>query len=209
VIDRSIVMWEVMLDVVPDVAGLLWPSRKRRTAERSDPATLCVQFGVPGAFARGLNELGWLPDEVLAAGVLRQGKPPSVLTAVTGVALIELARRRSTLLPREFVLAVTADRVVAFAMTTESHDTSTPVIKVKRGERGSWPRRLVRLVDPTKGLLTQGATLKIDGERIPVVADGDDSTGELIGVLSRPYTAAVRPIEPVLGHHPPDVWCRR
>jgi hypothetical protein len=186
VIDRSIVMWEVMLDVVPDVAGLLWPSRKRRTAERSDPATLCVQFGVPGAFARGLNELGWLPDEVLAAGVLRQGKPPSVLTAVTGVALIELARRRSTLLPREFVLAVTADRVVAFAMTTESHDTSTPVIKVKRGERGSWPRRLVRLVDPTKGLLTQGATLKIAGERIPVVADGDDSTGELIGVLSRP-----------------------
>jgi hypothetical protein len=186
-------MWEVMLDVVPDVAGLLWPGRKLRTAERSDPDTLVVQFGVPGAFTRGLNERSWLPDAVLAAGVLRQGKPPSVMTAITGLAIIELARRRSKLLPREFVLAVTADRVVAFAMTTESNDTSTPTIKVRRDELGCWPRRLVRLVDPTKGLLTWGATLKIARERIAVVADDDDSTNELVELLS-PCASAARPV---------------
>ena len=39
-------MWEVMLEVVPDVAGLLLPSRKRRTTERTDPGTLLVPFAV-------------------------------------------------------------------------------------------------------------------------------------------------------------------
>jgi hypothetical protein len=182
-------MWEVMLEVVPDVAGLLLPSRKKRTTERSDPDTLLVPFGVPGAFTLGLNERGWLFDEVLAAGVLRQGTPPSVLAAVTGAAILELVRRRSKSLPREFVLAVTADRVVAFAMTAESHETSTPVIKVRRGELGYWPRRLVRIVDQATGLLTRGAMLELAGERIPVVWDGDDSADELIAMLSRPSHA--------------------
>ena len=58
-------MWEVMLEVVPDVAGLLLPRRKKRTTERSDPDTLLVPFGVPGAFTLVLNERGWLFDEVL------------------------------------------------------------------------------------------------------------------------------------------------
>jgi hypothetical protein len=176
---------KVMLDVALDVVVGLWPSRQERTAVKSDPGTLAVQFGEPGAFTRGLNGSGWLADEVLAAGVLRQGKPPSLLTAVTGLVLIEMARRRSKSLPREFVLAATADRVVAFAMTAEGDETSTPLIKIKRGELGSWPRQLVRLIDPTKGLFTQGATLELAGEPIPVTSDDDDNTNELIQLLNR------------------------
>src|SRR6266508_2331158 len=110
---------KAMLDVVLDVVVGLWPSREKRITERADPDMLAVQFGQPGAFTRGLNESVWLADEVVAAGVLRQGKPPSLLTAVTGAVLIELARRRSKSLPREFVLAATADRVVALAMTAQ------------------------------------------------------------------------------------------
>lgn len=174
-----------MWDLVIDAAVGLWPSRGERVAEKSDSGTIAVQFGVPGAFTRGLNESGWLADEVIAAGVLRQGKAPSPLSAVTGLVLIELARRRSKSMPREFVLAATADRVVAFAMSAEGEGT-TPVIKIKRGEHGSWPRELVRLIDLTKSVFTKGATLELAGvERIPVTSDGDDSTDELIELLSR------------------------
>ena len=97
----------MMLDVMLDVAAGLWPSREERITP-SDPGTLTVQFGESGTIIRGLNQSGWLTDDVLAAGTLRQGKPPSLLTAVTGLALIELARRRSKSLPRGFVLAATA-----------------------------------------------------------------------------------------------------
>jgi hypothetical protein len=175
-----------MWDVVIDVAVGLWPSRDERIAEQSDADTITVQFGVPGAFTRGLDESGWLADEVIAAGALRQGKAPSLFRAVTGLVLIELARRRSKTLPREFVLAATADRVVAFAMSAEGAEGTTTVVKIKRGELGSWPRDLVWLIDLTKGLFTRGATLELAGvERIPVTADGDDSTNELIELLSR------------------------
>jgi len=178
--DRSNAMFDVVLDIV---AGL-WPSRERRATEMADAGTLAVQFGQPGAFTRGLNQSGWLAEEVLAAGLLRQGKPPSLLTATTGLVLIEMARRRSKSLPREFVLAATPNRVVAFAMTAHGTETSAPVIRIKRGERGCWPRELVRLIDPTKGFLTRGAQLELAGERFPVVSDGDDCTNELIELLS-------------------------
>ena len=70
-------------------------------------------------------------------------------------------------------------------MTAEGGETSTQVIRINRGELGSWPRKLVRLIDPTKGLLAMGATLELAGERIPVVPDGDDDTNELIQLLHR------------------------
>jgi hypothetical protein len=178
-------MLDVAVDVVVDVVVGLWPTRETRIPAGSSTGPLAVRLGKPGALTRALNESGWLADEVVAAGALRQGKPPSLLTAVTGVALIELARRRSKLLPREFVLAATAERVVALAMTAEGDETSMPLIKIKRGERGCWPRELVRLIDSTTGLPTRGATLEVAGERIPVAADGDDSTAELIELLSR------------------------
>jgi hypothetical protein len=174
-----------MWDLVIDLAAGLWPSRGAQVVEQGDPDSIEVHFG-PGAVARRLNESGWLPDEVIAAGALRQGKAPSLLTAVTGLTLIELARRRSKSLPREFVLAATAERVVAFAMSAEGGGETWTVIKIKRGELGSWPRELVRLIDLSKGLFTRGATLALAGvERFPVTSDGDDSTNELVELLSR------------------------
>jgi hypothetical protein len=176
-------LWDVVIDV-------FWPQRAvesvERIAEKSASGTLAVEFRVPGAFKDRLNESGWLAEEVIAAGVLRQGKPPSLPAMVTGLALIEVLRpRRSKTLPREFALAATADRVVAFAMSPwkEGDGTTDHVVKIKPGERGSWPRESVRL--PTRGERNGGALDLAGLERIPVTWDGDQSTDELIEHLGR------------------------
>jgi hypothetical protein len=177
--------WDVVIDVI-------WPSRAAssvdRIVEKSSAGTLAVEFRVPGAFKRRLNESGWLADEVIAAGVLRQGKAPSLLALLTGLALIEALRpRRSKSLPREFALAVTADRVVAFAMSpwTEGDGTTDRVVKIKRAEGGSWARELVR-IDLPKASESKDGTLEFAGlERFPVMRDGDQSTDELIELLGR------------------------
>jgi hypothetical protein len=178
--------WDLVIDV-------LWPSRRAARTERivakSDSGTLAVQFRVPGEFKRRLNESGWLADEVIAAGELRQGKAQSPLALITGLALIELLRpRRSKRLPRTFALAVTADRVVAFAMSawSEGDGVTDHVVTIKRGDRGSWPRESARLIDLPKGRESKGGTLELAGVgRIPVTWDGDPSTGELIDLLGR------------------------
>ena len=85
--------WEVVIDV-------FWPNRGPESVERildkklTPSGMISVEFRVPGEFKRRLNESGSLADEVIAAGVVRQGKPPSVLGMITGLALIELARPR-------------------------------------------------------------------------------------------------------------------
>src|SRR5262249_37161717 len=137
-------------------------------------------------FTRAVNESGWLDDEAIAVGVLQQGRPHSVFGLVTGLALVELARSRpSKSLPREFALAVTADRVVAFAMSAwaEGTDTTTRVVKIKRGERGSWPRELVGVTDRYENRLLKGGTLDVAGERIPVLWDDHSSSKELLALL--------------------------
>jgi hypothetical protein len=177
--------WDVVIDV-------LWPSRAARSVDRIVDArsagTLAVELRVPGAFKRRLNESGWLADEVIAAGVLRQGKAPSLPALVTGLALVEVLRpRRSKRLPREFLLAVTADTVVAFAMSpwAEGDGTTDRVVKIKRAEHGSWARESVR-IDLTKPGESKDGTLELAGvERFPVMQDGDQSTDELIELLSR------------------------
>jgi hypothetical protein len=178
--------WDVVVDV-------FWPNRGSRSIERllerTDRDTVRVEFRVPGAFKDALNESGWLDDEVIAAGMVRQGKAPSLLGLITGLALIELARpRRSKSLPREFALAVTADRVVAFAMSPwkEGDGTTDRLVKIKQGERGSWPRASVRVIDRSGSGQTQGGTLDLAGlERFPTMWDGDSSTDELVELLSR------------------------
>lgn len=182
-------MW---LEMVIDV---FFPSRGPESVERilnkklTPSGTIPVEFRVPGEFTRRLNESGWLADEVVAAGVVRQGKPPSVLGLITGLALIELARpRRSKSLPREFTLAVTAERVLAFAMSPwRKGDGDTDyVVYIKPDERGSWPRGSVRMLDPLTGGRLKGGTLELAGlEQFPVTWDGDDSTDEVIELLSR------------------------
>jgi hypothetical protein len=183
---RRIVMWDLVID-------LLWPSKSvksvERIAEKASAGTLPVEWERPEAFKRALNESGWLADEVIAAGLVTQGKPQSLFRMITGLALLEVLRpRRSKSLPREFALAVTADRVVAFAMSPwkEGDGETVRVVKIKHEERGSWSHALVRMVDASKGRVQNGATLDLAGEeQIPVTWDGDPSTDELVELLAR------------------------
>ena len=152
---------------------------------------LAVGTGAPGALKYALNSSGWLDDEVVAAGQLRQGRAPTMASMLTGTALVELARpRRSKALPRHFVLAVTADRVVAFkALAGASDETGPYVVKIHRGEQGSWPRGTVRLLDLPEGARSKGATLQIAGaDGVPVSRpnlDGDPDTDELLELLGQ------------------------
>ena len=151
--------------------------------------TLPVELRRPGAFKRAINDSGWLEDEVVAAGMVTQGKTQSLFRMITGLALLELLRpRRSKTLPREFVLAVTADRVVALALSPwkEGVGDTVDVVKIKNEQRGSWRRGLVRVIDPTTGRVQNGGELDLAGEeQFPFTWDGDDSTAELVELLNR------------------------
>jgi hypothetical protein len=179
-----------MLD---DVLDLIVPTGSGKLTERIAEATagdgLSLESWRPGAIKRALNESGWLDDEVIAAGQLRQGRAPSIVAMVTGWALVEMLRPRcSKSLPAQFVLAVTADRVVAFKASGGGDSESNYETRIKPGEGGSWPRELVRLIDLPKGAKSKGATLELGGaERIHVARpnlNGDPSTDELLEVLS-------------------------
>ncbi len=187
--------WEVAVD-------LLWPSREPKRLERAidirSGDALRVQVAYAGAFRRSLDESGWLADEVVAAGMLRQGSPPSLAALLTGAALFQVLRRPAKSLPREFALAVTADRVIAFAMSPwkegDAVTDSVAVVKVKPGELASWPRESVCLTGLHKRVGTTGVTLHAPGvDPFPVMCEGDPSTDELIELLSRSeVTAACR-----------------
>jgi hypothetical protein len=146
-----------------------------------------VASGSHGAIKQALNASGWRDDEVIAAGQLRQGKAPSLVAMVTGLALVELTRpKRSKALPRGFVLAVTADRVLAFkAIGGRVGDDRSGryTVRIEPGTCAVWPRSSVRLVD-----LADGTTLELAGtERFPVSrpnVNGDPSTDELVDLLS-------------------------
>jgi hypothetical protein len=180
---------QLIVDFLP------WPKSKEggladRIVERIDSGSILTS--APEAITRALNERGWLDQEVLAAGELRQGKEPSLFGMVTGLALVELyGPRRSKVLPRHFVLAVTADRVVAFTARggADGEDgDGTYRLWIRPGVRASWPLESVRLVDFSEGSGSSGGSLVLDGiERIPVYRpnpDADPSTDELLGVLA-------------------------
>lgn len=179
-------MWDLVID-------LFWPSRQVKSieqlAEKAASGTLPIEWGCADAFKRGLNTSGWLTDEVIAAGMVTQGKTQSLFRMITGLALLEVLRpRRSKTLPREFALAVTADRVVAFAMSPwkEGDGETVRVVKIKHEQRGSWPRGLVRVIDPSTGRVQNGGTLDLAGEeQFPFTWGGDENTDELIKLLSR------------------------
>jgi hypothetical protein len=156
----------------------------------SRSGSISIAPGSPGAIKQALNASGWLDEEVIAAGQLRQGKPMTVVGMLTGLAAIELARpRRTKSLPRQFVLAATADRIVAFkAWDGGSGDGDGPyLMRVNPGEQASWPRSSVRLVDLPDGARSKGGTLELAGtERFPVSRPnlhGDPDTDELIDLL--------------------------
>ena len=88
-----------------------------RIFDKKNPDQLRVPLDEPDSFKRRLNQSGWFDEEVVAGGLLTQGKAQSLLSMATGWALVEMARaRRSKSLPREFCVAVTPTRVVALAL---------------------------------------------------------------------------------------------
>lgn len=145
----------------------------------------------PGAIRDALNDAGWLREEVVAAGQLRQGKAPSTLAMATGVGLVEVLRpRRSKLLPRHFVLAATAERIVAYKATGGSEQGSRIYeVRIQPDEQGSWRLGELRLTDLPDGSKSKGGTIALAGERFPFARpnlSGDPSTDELIALLAAP-----------------------
>ena len=162
--------------------------------DRKNPNLLRVPLAQPGAFKRRLNQSGWFDEEVVAAGLLTQGKAQSLLSMVTGWALVEMVRgRRSKSLPREFCVVVTATRVVALAMSPWSEgsgaDVSTDVVvKLKREEAGSWSRGSLRIDLDTRNLKsgTKGGTLDLAGvEQVPVNWGSGSDTEEVVALVAR------------------------
>ena len=165
------------------------------------PGSVTVVTTVPGAIKHALCNSGWVVDDVLAAGHLRQGRPPTMAGMLTGAALVELARpRRSRTLPRQFVLAVTADEVIAFRASNVvigEGTLSEQRLTIKDEVCARWPRASLRLLDLDDGARSRGATLHVGDEEVPVSRgnlEGDPSTDELLALLGglAPASAARR-----------------
>jgi hypothetical protein len=184
-------MWQAVGEVAVDVLMPDGPGPDlERLFDKKNPGQLRVPLVERDAFKRRLNASGWFDEEIVAAGLLTQGKTHSLMSMVTGWALVELARaRKSKSLPREFCVAVTADRVIALALSpwSEGGEGDDVVVKVKREERGSWPRGSVR-IDPDgrkHGFGQKGGMLDLAGlERFPVNW-ADDSSDEMVELLAR------------------------
>ena len=144
-----------------------------------------------GIIKLALNDAGWVDGDVLAAGQLRQGKAPSMAAMITGVALVEVLRpRRSKLLPRHFVMAVTENEVVAFKATGGSGEDSSSVyeVNIREGIQARFPRASVSISDIPEGEKSKGGIMTIEGESFPVARpnlNGDPNTDELIALLAR------------------------
>jgi hypothetical protein len=142
-----------------------------------------------GAIKEAIERAGWLEGEqVLAAGQLRQGKVPSTVAMLTGLAVFEVIRpRRSKQLPRHFVLAVTPERVVAFRASGGRRESdSTYRIRIRPGIEGSWDRAGTKLTQLAEGERSKGGVLLIAGESIPVARpnlNGEPNTDELLATL--------------------------
>jgi hypothetical protein len=144
----------------------------------------------PGALTALIDTQAGLGEEVLAAGQLRQGRAPSMVSMLLGTALIEVLRpRRSKALPRHFVLAVTPTRVVAFKAWGGSGEGSDDyTINVRPGVAAQFGRAEVAVTDLDQGARSVGGTLHAGGEAIPVfrpnmTAGGDADTDGLLALL--------------------------
>lgn len=153
--------------------------------------SLKLHTATDGIIKLAIEDAGWLEEEVLAAGQLRQGKAPSMIAMIVGWALFEVLRpRRSKLLPRHFVMAVTPTEVVAWKATGGSGEDSSSVytVNIREGVQARFPRESVSISDVPEGEKSKGGIMTIDGESFPVARpnlNGDPNTDELIAVLSR------------------------
>jgi hypothetical protein len=154
-----------------------------------------------GSFKKAINQAGWLDEEVLAAGHLRQGSTSRGKwggLAQPWEAIQLMLPSRSEKLPRHFVLAVTASEVVAFRATEVSSQSGSAYVelKIREGVRARYPRASVTLTGLEKGATSFGGTITIDGDSFPVMrpnVGGDDpNTDELIAKLARLPSFRVR-----------------
>jgi hypothetical protein len=189
-------MWsevaEVAIDVLAPNAG---PDLDPDSIfHKENPNLLRVPLIERESFKRRLNQSGWFEEEVLAGGLLTQGKAQSLLSMATGWALVEMARgRRCKSLPREFCVAVMPSRVVTLGMSPWSEGgggegSTDAVVKVKREEIGSWSRGSLRIDLDNRKLRSglKGGTLDLGGlEQFPVNWSADTQTDEMVALLAR------------------------
>jgi hypothetical protein len=172
-------------DASPDLNSLF---------DKKNPDRLRVPLSEADGFRRRLNASGWLDEEVLAAGLITQGKAQSLASMMTGWALVELAKRkRCKSLPREFCLAVTEHSVIALPLNAWSEGSGgefsgDTVVKVKRDRVGAWKRAEIRVEPDGRRLRTgySGGTLVLgSGVRVPVTWDADSKqAAELVTLLA-------------------------
>ena len=174
-----------MPDVGPDLDRLF---------EKKHPDQLRVPVAEPESFKRRLNRSGWFDEEIVAGGLITQGKAQSLASMMTGWALVELAKRkRCKSLPREFCLAVTEHSVIALPLNAWSEGSGgefsgDTVVKVKRDRVGAWKRAEIRVEPDGRRLRTgySGGTLVLgSGVRVPVTWDADSKqAAELVTLLA-------------------------
>lgn len=145
----------------------------------------------PGAIQQMLIETGRVPDPVIAAGQLRQGKAPTMGQMITGVALIEVLRpRRFKKLPRHFVMAVTEDEIYVFKCVggTDGDDAGDPYwARVSDKLYTKLSRADVKITELPKGEKSDGGVMHVGGESFPISRpnlSGDPNTDELIALLA-------------------------
>jgi hypothetical protein len=164
-----------------------------RLFDKKNPDQLRVPLAEPESFKRRLNASGWFAEEIVAGGLIKQGKAQSLKSMMTGWALVELAKgRQYKALPRELCLAVTDERAIALGMSAWSEgggETSSidVVVKVKRGELASWSRGEVAIEPDGRRPRTgdRGGTLHLGGEKVPVNWDADSKqVAELVALLA-------------------------
>jgi hypothetical protein len=164
-----------------------------RLFDRKNPDQLRVPVAEPESFKTRLNSSGWFDEEIVAAGLITQGKAQSLKSMMTGWALVELVKaRRYDALPRQFCLAVTDKRVIALGLSAWSEGTGETasidvVVKVKRGEIASWSRGEIHIEPESRRPRTgdRGGTLDLGGERVAVTWDADSNqVGELVALLA-------------------------
>jgi hypothetical protein len=186
-------MWSDVAEIAIDVLAPGGGSDLNHDRLFDKKNQLRVPLAISGAFKERMNASGWFDEEIVAAGIVNQGKAQSLVSMFTGWALVELARaRRSKALPREFCLAVTEDKVIALAMSAWSEGSddggSDVVVKVKREQAGSWSRGSVRIEPDGRRLKTgqHGGMIDLAGlEQFPVNWATDSDAGEVVELLAR------------------------
>lgn len=145
----------------------------------------------PDVLKQAVQQSGWLDEEIVAVGHLRQGKAPKMWQMILGSALWEVLRqRRSKLLPRHFVMVLTPDRVAAFKASAGGGgaQSSQPyTVNIQPGGEATFPRSSVSISDIPEGAKSKGGIMTIDGESFPVARaniSGDPHTDETIGLLA-------------------------